>query len=106
MILLTSDELNVSQQSCGGKWKIKNRCQHILVIRAEYTPVSCHRPLCMFCSSSSSPDRLDTVVSCTHSYCTDASGGAYATHNNIKKLYPAWQVYPDIMRCVYALVVL
>jgi len=67
---------------------------------------SCHRPLCMFCSSSSSPDRLDTVVSCTHSYCTDASGGAYATHNNIKKLYPAWQVYPDIMRCVYALVVL
>jgi len=40
MILLTSDELNVSQQSCGGKWKIKNRCQHIHVIRAEYTPAT------------------------------------------------------------------
>lgn len=29
----------------------------------------CHRPLCMFCSSSSSPNRLDTVDSCTHRYC-------------------------------------
>jgi len=66
---MTSDELNVPQFSCCGKWKLDVTKQMSLHHYNQNWVYSCHRPLCMFCSSSSSPNRLDTVDSCTHRYC-------------------------------------